>query len=66
MLYFVMGFALACVWGWGCYRAGKCSAENAYLKQQEKENEYMEKIFIHTADLQRDELLKRLHRTSHP
>ena len=60
MAYFVLGFAAACLWGWGCYQAGKRCAENTYLKQREKENEHVEQIFIHTADLQRDELLERL------
>ena len=60
MSYFILGFAVACLWGWICYRAGKCSAENAYFKQQEREYEQVEQVFAHTADLSRDELLERV------
>ena len=63
MLWFALGFLTACLWGWGCYHAGKQSAENACLKRQAKEYAQVDQVFSATADLRRDELLEQLHRS---
>ena len=64
MVWFAMGFSVACLWGWGCYCAGKRAAENKFLKKREGEYEQVEQVFAHTATLQRDELLEQLRDSS--
>lgn len=57
-----VGFAVACGWGYLCYRAGRRAAQQAWLSAREKEYEQVDHVCARTAALQREQLLEQLRR----
>ncbi|MBP3513292.1 MAG: hypothetical protein J6J74_02210 [Elusimicrobiaceae bacterium] len=60
----IAGLAALAAFGAVMYRSGRTAAENAVLKEQERENEKVEQIIDNVADLPADNVRSRLQNIS--